>query len=164
MGYEKFKRPILASKGLEVKGPSTFSTKVVFANQVRLPTESLTGSTATQTLSAHGVSFITYGTSGKANDFIIPAPPAAGAIKYVHAVNNTTSVELSFHLGSTATVFFGTTANQVNLAAASTGSPAVPSGAPSFTLIGVTTAQWSINVSSTFHWDVVASTGSTSQA
>lgn len=157
MGFQKSKRPILAPKGIKVTS--------VTNGRVTLPTESITASSAAQTLAANGVSFITYGTSGKTNDIIIPNPPAAGVVKYIYAINNTTSVELNLNTASTANVFWGTTFNTAVAAGASTGSPGgTPSGPPAITLIGVSTSQWAANFSSTFHWDLSATTGSSATA
>lgn len=156
MGYQKSKRPILAPKGVKLAGSG---------GRLTHPTESITGSSVAQTLSAVGASFITYASSGKTNDVIIPNPPAAGVVKYIFAINNTTSIELNLNTASTANVFWGTTFNTATLAAASTGSPGgAPSGPPAITLIGVSTSQWAANFSSTFHWDLSATTGSTATA
>ena len=88
MGIEKIRRPLLAMAGIESKGNIRISTNASFREDI----ESLTGSSVAQTISAYGVTFITYGTSGKTNDFIIPDPPAAGIDKKIFFVNNTTSV------------------------------------------------------------------------
>lgn len=167
MGFEKFKRPIL-TRGIEATSQSTLTGSVTLSGNVTLsadltiPTESLTGSTAAQTIADHGVSFITYGTSGKPNDFIIPVPPRAGAVKEIYAVNNTTSVELNLNTNATANTFWGTTYNTIAISGASTGSPGgTPAGAPYLRLVGHSTTQWAVTVGSTFNWDFSASTGST---
>lgn len=128
-------------------------------------TESVTGSSAAQTLSAYGASFITYGTSGVPNDIILPAPPRAGVVKDVFVINNTTSVELNINTNATANTFWGTTFNTATLSAASTGSPGgTPGGTVALRLIAASTSQWALVAGTTFNWDLSASTGSTASA
>ena len=177
MGYEYVKRPVYMKSGLQDAGGSTFSSAVTitgtltytgaaaFGSRVKLPTEAITGTSDEQTLTNYGVSFVTYGTSGKINDIRIPKPTAAGDLKYIFAVKNTTSVELNFNTSSTATVFWGTTFNTVTCAAASTGSPAgTPAGTMALELVGASTTQWAIMPGSTFNWDIAGSTGSSEQS
>ena len=155
MGYAKFKRPIL-SRGLRIASQTTGANSGALVH----PTEALTGSSAAQTLKPHGASFLTYGTSGKANDFILPDPKRAGEVKYVFVNKATSSEELSIHLASTLRLFYGSTFNGVTIAATTVS----PAGTAALTLVGVSTAQWAVNAGSTIDWDFAASTGSTSQA
>ena len=171
MGVEKFKRPILAKEGIQVGGatsPSTFVGQVNFSNAVSLSSgfslrvENVATAAAAPTLSAHGISFITYGTSSVAGDVILPDPPAAGALKYIFAENMTTSVELNINAHSSANAFWGTTQNTIVIAAASTGSPGgTPAGTAAIVLVGKTTNLWAVLPGSTFNWDFTATTGST---
>lgn len=179
MGWKVEKRPIL-TKGVNAATSLTPSTtpqsldgdfvaqdNIKAGGTLDLPVESLTGTDAAQTVSADGVSFITYGTSGISNDFLLPAPPVAGALKFIHVINNTTSVELNFNTGTTAAAnnIFGTTFNTITISAASTGSPGgTPAGTATLVLVGASTAQWAVFPGSTFNWDFAGSTGSTSQA
>lgn len=167
MGLEYFKRPVFMN-GMQVNGASTFTNKLVFDGSsagIALDTETITTSTAAQTLNAYAVSFITYGTSGKPSDIILPAPPRAGIVKHIFAVNNTTSVELNINTNATANTFWGTTFNTVSISAASTGSPGgTPAGTAYLGLIAASTTQWAIFPGSTFNWDFAASTGSTATA
>src|SRR3990167_4254423 len=75
-----------------ITGAVTQTGALTLSNRLVLPTEAVTGSSVAQTLSAYGVSFVTYGTSGKTNNVILPVPPAAGTVKYVFVINNTTPV------------------------------------------------------------------------
>lgn len=119
--------------------------------------ETVTLSTVAQTLSDQGVSFITYGTSGKASDAILPDPPAAGASKVIAILNGTTSLEANVNLATTARVFWGTTFNTVTVASTD------PNNA--LELVAVSTTQWAVKaLSSTSHWTFSASTGSTGMA
>ena len=161
MGIEKIRRPILAMAGIESKGNIRISTNASFREDI----ESLTGSSVAQTISAYGVTFLTYGTSGKTNDFIIPNPPLAGLHKTIFAVNNTTSVELNLNTASTANTFWGTTFNTAVIAAAATGSPGgTPSGTAALFLVSASTTQWALVAGSSFSWDLSGSTGSTATA
>jgi len=177
MGWKVEKRPILtpgvhAAVGLS---PSTTPQSLngdlvagddIIAKGSRVSAlESLTGTNAAQTLSADGVSVLTYGTSGISNDFILPNPSRVGARKDVLVINNTTSVELNINTATTASVIWGTTWNTITISAASTGSPGgTPAGTASLALIGVSTSQWAVTPGSTFNWDFSGSTGSTSQS
>ena len=161
MGVQKFKRPVL-TPGIKGTSGSTFAGNVRFGADVTVPYETVTTTGAAPTLADHGISYITYGSSGVAGDIILPAPPRVGAIKEIFAQNNTTSVELNINTLTTAGVFAGTTNNTVTVSAASTGSPGgVPAGSMYIRLVGVSTSQWAITVGSTFNWDFSASTGST---
>lgn len=167
MGVKKFKRPILARGGLQVDGGSTFTAPVIFSGSAgpKYAVESLTGSSVAQTVSAYGVSFLTYGSSGKTNDFILPVPPGAGYQKQIFVVNNTTSVELNINTNATANTFWGTTFNTAVLAVAATGSPGgTPGGTVALFLVGASTSQWAVVSGTTFSWDLSASTGSTATA
>ena len=159
MSVKKIRRQILAVSGVDARGNVVFSTNAGLRHDV----ESLTGSSVAQTLSAYGASFLTYGTSGKTNDFILPNPPAAGIQKHVFVVNNTTSIELNLNTASTANTFWGTTFNTATLAAEATGSPGgTPHGTIALTLIAQSTSQWALVSPSTKAWDLTGSTGSTS--
>jgi hypothetical protein len=139
MGVEKFKRPVLGTQG--------------FAEV----TEAVTLSTAVQTLANEGISFVTYASSGKASDALIPGPNRVGVRKIVVLDNQTTSLEANFNTASTGTVFWGTTANTIT-AASTVNNPI------SFELIGKSTSQWAlVTLSSTVDWTLSASTGSTGQ-
>lgn len=180
MGYEYVKRPVYLKSGLEDALGSTFTTgvtisgvltlsntvtaakSITLSSGLRFPTEAITTTGGADTISPVGVSFITYGASGVAGDIIIPDPPAAGTIKHIFAVNNTTSIELNLTLKSTAAAFWGTTQDTITLAAASTGSPGgTPAGTAYLGLIAQSTNTWAIFPGSTFNWDFTASTGST---
>ena len=151
IGLEKFKRPVLASRGVQV-GSS--------GRGVTLPFESLTASTATQTLKANGVSLITYNSSGVAAEFLLPNPPRAGILKKVLVVKGTSSEELRLHTLTTAQTFSGTTFNTVTIAATTVN----PGGSFGLDLISVSTSAWAVTAGgSTVHWDFSASTGSTGQ-
>ena len=151
MGYQKSKRPILAPKGVKLAGSG---------GRLTVPTESLTGTTVAQTVAANGVSFLTYGTSGKTNDFLLPAPPAAGVIKEIFVLKGTSSEELNINAATTANVVWGTTYNTITIAATTV----APAGTAYLRLVGVSTAQWAVTVGSTIDWDFSASTGSTDTA
>ena len=172
------KRPLFTKSGIQDAGGSTFSSNVtvqgtlthsaarIYSGRFKLPTESLTNTTgAAQTINNYGVSFITQGTSGTSDDigdWVLSKPTAAGDLKYIFVQNNTTSVELNINTSSTALVFWGTTFNTLNCAAASTGSPGgTPAGTMAVKLVGASTTQWAVCPGTTFNWDVVGSTGST---
>ena len=188
MGFEKIKRPVLVP-GLAVHTPGSASTSpgsvagdVDVADDVRVAdaiaavsatltgafrvaTESITTTTVAQTVSGNGVSFVTYGTSGKPSDVLIPNPAAVGIHKVIAVVNNTTSVELNVNTASTANTFWGTTFNSAAISAASTGGPGgVPAGTVLLELWSQSTSQWALAAGSSFNWDLSASTGSTATA
>jgi len=180
MGWQVSRRPIL-SPGLQVidpdgtvgandpagvSGDAVIADDLTVSGKLDVTVESLTGTAAAQTLSADGISILTYATSNLSNDFLLPAP-TAGAIKTILVTNNTTSVELTVFAAATAAanVFWGTTFNEAGISAASTGSPGgTPSGTARLDLVGVSTAQWSLSAGSSFSWDLAGSTGSTAQA
>ncbi len=129
----------------------------------------LVGSTMTltdiaQTLPSEGVVFVTYGTSGQSNDGLIPVPDYQGAQLTVVLDNNTTSLEANFNLASTGSVLWGSTFNTIT--AASTANET-----SSFSLVGVSTAQWAVTslsanastAATSLDWTVAATSGSTSQ-
>ena len=149
MGYETIKRPIAAQKGIEI------------STVLDLPIESLTSSTALQTLSAHGVSFLTASTGGGGRDFKLPAPPQAGAVKliYVDQSGSTAPEVVRIVTATTAAVFWASTFNEVACA----GSTANPAGSPMLVLVAKNTTTWAVGVGSTSSWDFSASTGSTGQ-
>lgn len=168
MGYEYFKRPVRSVIGastfedvtieddLTVQGDATLSGDLI------LPTSSYTAVAAAKTLMNHGVSFITEGTSGSAKSIILPKPPAAGAVKYIFISKNTSSEQLTVYTNSTADAqnFFGTTFNEVKVAASTVN----PAGTPFLMFVGASTNQWAVTVGSTINFDFAASTGSTAQA
>lgn len=193
MGFEKLKRPILAP-GLQARSgsastsPGTLDNDIVAGQDIRagntitgvgalaaaslassgafkLPVEAITLSSAAQSISRNGVSFVTYGTSGKPSDAILQAPSAAGQVKFIFLTNNTTSIEANINTNATANTFWGTTFNTAILAAASTGSPGgTPAGTVALTLVAQSTTRWAIFPGSTVDWDFSASTGSTATA
>lgn len=155
MGFFKSKQPILAPAGIRVGKTLTLTSGL------RLPVENVNTAAAAPTLSPVGVSFITYGTSGQPGDVILPNPPAAGIVKHIFVVNNTTSVELNINTRSSASPFFGTTYNTATISAASTGSPGgTPAGSAYLGLVAQSTDVWAVFPGSTFNWDFSASTGS----
>ena len=168
MGFIQEKRPIFARGGIVASTNSTRTVGNIAASLVTdganaVAVESLTGTDAAQTLSADGASFLTYGTSGISNDFIIPDPEFSGQVKYVLAVNNTTSIELNLNTAATSHTIWGTTCNTISCSAASPGGPGgVPAGTMALTLIAASTTQWAAFPGSTFNWDFTATTGSTS--
>ena len=182
MGFDKHKRPILAP-GIAVHTPGSASTSPdsvagdvdvsdafrgvsqTLTGALAVPVESLTLTAADKTISRNGVTFLTLGTSGIANDAVLEAPSAAGQIKQVFLINNTTSDECRIHTNATANTFWGTTYNTATLSAASTGSPGgTPAGTVMLGLTAHSTTQWALFPGSTFNWDLVGSTGSTSIA
>lgn len=155
MGYEKFTRPILA-RGAKFKG-GTVQLSGTNA-ELRLPVETKTGTSVAQLLLDHGVSILTYGTSGKTNDFILPPPPAAGTYKKILLNKNTSSEELNITQLSSAGVFFGTTFDTITVAASTVNTM----GSIALELVGTSTTSWAVTtVGSTIIWDFSASTGST---
>jgi hypothetical protein len=168
MGKEYFKRQLMTAGTTAGSTSGSVGNLRVGGNLV-VPAESITGTAGNNTLSDHGVSFLTVATSNLGNDFVMPAPPAAGAVKYVFVNFATTSGdEFSLHAGATvagssANVWFGTTANTItgNAIAAAT----IPvGGSPGLLFIGVSTSQWAVSIlGSTVLFNLTASTGSTSQ-
>lgn len=151
MGFHKIKRPVLASRGIQV-GTS--------GRGLTLPFETLTASTATQTVKVNGVTLINYPTSGVAAEFLLPNPPRAGIYKKILVNKGSSSEELRIHTLTTAQVFAGTTFNSVTIAASTVN----PAGSFGLDLISVSTSQWAVTAGgSTVHWDFAASTGSTGQ-
>lgn len=139
MGVEQFRRPVKAVGG--------FSE----------PTETITLSTAAQTLSNEGISFVTYSSSGVASDMLLPTPALAGIHKYIVVDNQTTSLEANINLASTGSVFYGTTFNTATIATTAV-------DAPTLHLISVSTSQWAVmGLTTAAIWTLAASTGSTGQ-
>lgn len=120
---------------------------------------------ATATLGSSAVSlkadyynFVTYGTSGVANDMLLPNISYKGQQVVVVVDNNTTSIEANINTGATGDVFWGTTFNTATIG--TTGED----GGVSIELTAVTTAAWAVSgMSSTGHWTLSATTGSTGQ-
>ncbi len=182
MGFEKFKRPILGTgaqfvaQGTASTTPASVSGDVVVSDAIRavsqtltgalaVPTEAVTLAAGDQTISRNGVSFVTLGTSGAGRDAVIQAPSAAGQIKQIFVINNTTSSDMRIHTNATANTFWGTTHNTASLSTGSTGSPGgTPAGTVMLGLMAHSTTQWALFPGSTFNWDFAASTGSTSIA
>ena len=166
MGYEKSKRGILApSFTASTQLASNLWGNIVLSGFISLPTEAVTLAAGDQTISRNGVSLVTYGSSGAANDAVLQAPSHAGQMKSIFVINNTTSVEAAIHTNATANTFWGTTYNTATLAAASTGSPGgTPGGTAGLILFAASTTQWALIPGTTFSWDLSASTGSTSIA
>lgn len=132
-----------------------------FLDDIAVPTESKTSSTALQTLTDRGVSFLTASTGGGGRDFRLPAPPRAGAVKYIFVdqSGSTAPEVVRIVANTTAAVFYGTTFNEV----ACQGTTANPAGSPMLVLIAKDTTTWAVGVGSTSTWDFAASTGSTGQ-
>lgn len=153
MGVNKSRRPILAGEGVEF---STFN-----AEGVRVFTEAVTLTGALSTLSAEGLSFITNAATatGSGRGSVIPNPPQAGAEKRVVVDNQTTSLQVAFFLASTGASFFGSTNNTATVAVDSTDTDQIPW----LNLVGRTTGEWALQLSSTAHWSLSKSTGSTGQ-
>ena len=169
MGLEKFRRPALLPKGLQVgTGGSTFTGRVVLSSSnsgLTLDAATRSVAAADITLATASVTFLTVGTSGSGREVLLPVPRARGEVRYVFVDNLTTSVDTRIHTNATANTFWGTTYNTIAISPASTGSPGgVPAGTPSFTLVGASTSQWALILGSTFNWDLSGSTGSTSIA
>jgi hypothetical protein len=149
MGFEKFKRPVLASRGVQISSTG---------RGVTLPFESLTASDVAQTVKVNGVTQITYNTSGVKAEFLLPNPPRAGIMKKILVIKGTSSEELRIHTLSTAQVFAGTTFNTVTIAPTTVN----PAGSFGLDLTSVSTSAWAVMaIGSTVHWDFSASTGST---
>lgn len=164
MGFEYIKRPLQV-----LNSTSLFTGGLELDADLTLPVESLTGTAADKTLSNHGVSFLTVATSNLGNDFVMPAPPRAGAVKLVFVNFATTSGdEFALHAGATvagssANVWFGTTSNTITGNAIAAGTIPV-GGSPGLLFIGVSTSQWAVGMlGSTVLFNFTASTGSTSQ-
>jgi len=105
-----------------------------------------------------GYNFVTYGTSGVANDMLLPNISYKGQQVSVSVDNNTTSVEANVNTATTSDTFWGTAFNTATIA--TTGDD----GIPSLGLTAVTTAAWGITgISSSGHWTFSATTGSTGQ-
>ena len=146
MGVEKVNRPLLGASGFLI------------------PVETVTLSSALQTLAGEGVSLVTYGTSGVANDAQIPSPHYAGQQMTVVLDNNTTSLEASFYTHSTGQTFWGTTFNTITINSTANETSA-------FSLIAATTARWAVvsltanlsTAAASVDWALSASTGSTGQ-
>ena len=149
MGLEKFKRPILASRGIQVNSTG---------RGVIVSLETLTASDVTQTMKVNGVSRLVYNTSGVKAEFRLPAPGRTGILKKILVVKGTSSEELRIHTASTAAVFDGTTFNTIAIAPSTVN----PAGSFALELVSVSSAAWAVTaLGSTVHWDFSASTGST---
>lgn len=163
MGFRVERRPIRTS-GLSVgvsTSPVSVADDVVLAGALKIPSEALTSSTALQTISADGVSFITATTGGGGRDFRLPAPPRAGAVKdiYVDQSGSTAPEVVRIVTNTTSAVFWGTTWNE----AACKGTTSNPAGSPWLHLVARNSTTWAVGVGSTSSWNFAASTGSTGQ-
>ena len=115
-------------------------------------------SSAVTSLVADTHNFVTYGTSGVANDMLLPNISYKGQQVVVVVDNNTTSIEANINTAATGDVFWGTTLNTATIA--TTGED----GGISIAFTAVTTSQWGVSaMSSTGHWTFSATTGSTGQ-
>lgn len=131
------------------------------AGGLAVPVNTVTLSTALQTLAVGGVNAVTYDTSGNPSDAVFP-PPITGDVVRVIMNNATTSLEANFNTDSTGSVFFGTTFNTITANSTANDSSA-------FELIAVSTSQWgvvSLSVNGTtaathMDWALSATTGST---
>lgn len=129
--------------------------------------EAVTLGATASTLAADGVSFVTYGTSGSANDMILPDAPQAGLVKWICLANNTTSIEANLNLATTARVFFGTTFNTVTINSTGDGPYYLGFVAQNSTSWGVFTVSQPSTLSTavnTEDWLFSATTGSTAQS
>ena len=165
MGHEYFKRPVrteglLASTGTSTMSASDVAGGIGVEGPIRERVESITLGTTARTLSGHGVSFLTYASSGGARDAILPAPEFSGQTKEIFLIKETSSEEAQVHTPTTATVFAGTTFNQITVAASTT----FTAGTPYLRLVAQSTATWAVSVGSTVDWDFAATTGSTAPA
>lgn len=166
MGIIHERRPVINKGGIQVTtgastSPSSLAGNVRVGGNIVHQVEALTSSTALQTISAHGITFITASTGAGGRDFKLPAPPHAGAEKtiYVDQSGSTAPEVVRIVANTTAAVFFGTTFNEV----ACQGSTANPAGSPMLVLHARSTTTWAVGVGSTSTWDFAASTGSTGQ-
>lgn len=139
-------------------GKEYFKRAVGTAGGVTVPTESLTGTDAAQTVAVEGVTLVTVGTSNQSNDFILP-DPRPGVVKVIAVNNNTTSDEFNLNTNATANTFFGTTFNTI-----SPGTTDATSPAGAIVLVGASTSQWAVVAASSDVWALTATTGSTATA
>lgn len=167
MGHEYIKRPLRVVNSTSLIPGVDFSGTVALSAGLVLPTETLTAGNSMQTLSANGISFVTSTAgAGLRGGFRLPNPPAAGAVKIVVcdiAQANATAHDDVFNFCTFTTAaannFWGSTSNGIK--AVASGSTVGGDGNISFTLFGVTTAVWAVDIGSTGIWDVAGSTGST---
>ncbi len=121
-----------------------------------IPVNTITLTDVAQTLAVGGVNIVTYGTSGNANDLLLPQPKLGDVVR-VAVFNDTTSVEANINTDSSGSVFFGTTANTVVIGATATLNASIE-------VVGMSTTQWAVTaLSSTVHFTFSATTGSTGQ-
>lgn len=170
MGFEYIKRPLRVLGSTSIVAGSVSADGLVTSGDFTVPVQSLTGTDVDQSLSDDGVTFITIATSNLKNSFVLPKPPRAGAVKYVFVNFNTTSGdELDLHSGGTAAgssefTFWGTTYNTITGTAIAAGGGDNTGGTNGLLLVGQSTDQWACTViGSTVVFNLVASTGSTSQ-
>ena len=148
MGKEYFRRPISTPEWVE-------------GQYVKVSTAAATGAAAALTLnSSIGVHFLTYGSSGNANDFILQQPERAGQEKKIWITKETSSEEFSIFADPVTALFTGTTYNTITVAAGSTTHPA---GTPFLQLTAQSTTTWAVSPGSTFDFDFTKTTGSTDQ-
>lgn len=161
MGFEYFKRPLRSVLGNSTLDTVTVENGLTLQGTLRVPTQSLTASTALQTLSTEGASFLTLDSSGAGRDFRLPAP-VAGLVKLIAVNRATTSPpDLRIVTNTTAQTFFGTTFNQALLA----DSTAAGARVRALLLVGVSTSQWAVlpNGTTATGWVFSGTTGSTGQ-
>ena len=162
MGFEYFKRPVrtrglLASTGASTRSGTNVEGGLAVDGPIGERVEAITLGTTARTLSGHGVSFLTYASSGGARDAILPAPEFSGQTKEIFLIKETSSEEAQVHAATTSAVFAGTTFNQITVAASTT----FTAGTPYLRLVAQSTATWAVTVGSTVDWDFAATTGST---
>lgn len=141
MGLEYNKRPVFARRGLQVNAASTFAADIVMsAAGVRDATQTLTHADTATTLKSYGVTFITSTSTAGTNIFTLDAPKAGYRKSIIVDVNTTDAVDVAH--ASSASVFFGTTANALRF---STGA-VTPKRA---VLVGKSTSVWAVEYLST---------------
>lgn len=177
MGKEYFKRPLavnLTTGGstvtsfddvriagaLTVAGAQTVSGALTVDTSLTLPVQTLTASTALQNLASTAVVHVLTETSGAGRDFRLPAP-TAGAVHVISVSPSTSPGNTIIFTNTTAQTFFGSTFNQIALAAGATAAGA--RGAHTLLLVGVSTSQWALLRGTTASFALSASTGSTGQ-
>lgn len=142
-----------------------YSKRPTFSPESRAyPVNTATLSSAAVTLK-RGLNLITYSSSGKASDMLLPDPGFIGEEIIVLVDNQTTSLEANINTGATGQLFYGTTFNTATVA--TTAIDAIP-----IQLVAATTAQWAVlsypalpasTAAYGVGWSLSASTGSTGQ-
>jgi len=133
---------------------------VGFAGGLSVPLNTVSLGTAVQTLANEGVNLVTKGTSGVANDMILPAPSIKGQVVTVAVDNQTTSLEANLNTESTGVLFWGSTVNTATI-----GVDETVSISPFIEFTAASTSQWAVTgLSSTGQWTFSLTTGSTGQS